>query len=159
MRLLTTFSALAVSIGIAALAATSNPVQASAFTQAEDAVKYRQGAFQLIRENFGYMSGMIRGEIDFDGEQFKQRSQALYHLSNIPFDAFSGAGENATDNSDALPAIWQNRSDFNAKAEAFQQAVKELVEAADSENMRTIRPAFMATARTCQQCHEGYRAD
>ncbi|MCL4410546.1 MAG: cytochrome c [Gammaproteobacteria bacterium] len=156
MRLITTLTAAALTLGLATFA---TPAISSAFTNAEDAVEYRQSAFKLIRENFGYMSGMVRGEIDFDAEQFQKRSKALVHLSNIPFDAFTGAGENATNNSDALPAIWQNWSDFESKRDAFQSAALELAEAAESGNVRDIRPKFMATARTCQQCHEGYRAD
>lgn len=149
-------------IGITAItgwAITANHAQASAFTTASDAVEYRQKAFSLIRENFAYMSGMVRGERDYDAEAFKQRAQALYHLSHIPFEAFTGAGENVTANSDALPVIWENWSDFESKRDTFQAAVKELVSAAASENMREIRPKFMDTARGCQQCHQGYRAD
>ncbi|WP_194755374.1 c-type cytochrome [Aliidiomarina indica] len=146
-------------IAITGLGITANHAAASAFTTASDAVEYRQKAFSLIRENFAYMSGMVRGERDYDADAFKQRAQALYHLSYIPFEAFSGAGENVTANSDALPVIWENWSDFEAKRDTFQAAVKELVNAAASENMREIRPKFMDTARGCQQCHQGYRAD
>lgn len=137
----------------------SAPATASAFTDAEDAVKYRQSAFSLVRENFGYMSGMVRGEIEFDADSFKQRAEALKHLSYIPFDAFSGAGHNVTENSDALPGIWQNWDDFKEKADAFNKAAHELATASQSESLRSIRPKFMATARTCQQCHDEYRAD
>jgi cytochrome c556 len=137
----------------------SAPAQADPFTNAEDAVKYRQSALSLIRANFAHMSGMVRGEIEYDAAAFQERANALKHLSHIPFDAFSGAGYNVTANSDALPAIWENWDDFSEKAEAFIGAAYELATAAESDNMRTIRPRFMATARTCQQCHEGYRAD
>lgn len=136
-----------------------NTAQASAFTNASDAVEYRQKAFSLIRENFAYMASMVRGERDFDADMFKTRAETLYHLSHVPFEAFTGAGENATANSDALPVIWENWSDFEGKRDTFQAAVKELVAAAESENMREIRPKFMDTARSCQQCHQGYRAD
>lgn len=138
---------------------TAGNAQASAFTDASDAVEYRKKGFSLIRENFAFMASMVRGERPFDGEVFKTRATMLYHLSHVPFETFSGAGENVTANSDALPAIWQNWNDFEAKRETFQAAVKELVEAAESENLRNIRPKFMSAARSCQECHQGYRAD
>ncbi|EGN74337.1 cytochrome c556 [Idiomarina sp. A28L] len=137
----------------------SAPATADAFADAEDAVKYRQSAFSLIRENFGHMAGMVRGEIEFDAESFQKRAEALKHLSYIPFDGFSGAGHGVTENSDALPSIWENWGDFSEKSEAFNKAAHELATASQSGDLRSIRPKFMATARTCQQCHEGYRAD
>ncbi|MCC5855366.1 MAG: cytochrome c [Idiomarina sp.] len=136
-----------------------NTAQANPFTDAEDAVKYRQQALSMMRDNFGIMSAMARGDRDYDAEQFKQRAKAVYHLSYIPWDAFQGVGERVTENSDALPVIWENWSDFESRISNFQQAVQELVEAADSGNMREIRPKFMTVARNCQQCHQGYRAD
>ncbi|RUO22659.1 cytochrome C556 [Aliidiomarina iranensis] len=137
----------------------SAPAKADAFAEADEAVKYRQGAFSLIRENFGHMAGMVRGEIEFDAESFQKRAEALKHLSYIPFDGFSGAGAGITDGSDALPGIWENWDDFNDKAEAFKEAAHELARASEDASLRELRPKFMAAARTCQQCHDEYRAD
>lgn len=131
--------------------------QASAFSEADEAVAYRQQAFQLIRQNFGYMAGMVRGEIDFDGEMFEQRAQALHHLSNIPWDGFKHAGENYSGSGDARAEIWQNHAEFEQLAQQLQEDARKLAEAAASHNLGDVRSAFMATARNCQQCHEQYR--
>ncbi len=137
----------------------SAPAKADAFAEAEEAVEYRQKAFSLIRENFGHMAGMVRGEIEFDAESFQKRAEALKHLSYIPFDGFAGAGHGVTENSEALPGIWENWDDFNEKADAFNKAAHELAKASQGADLRSLRPSFMATARTCQQCHDEYRAD
>ncbi|WP_113906397.1 c-type cytochrome [Aliidiomarina celeris] len=132
-------------------------LQAEPFENAAEAVEYRQNAFSMIRANFGVLAGMARNEIPFNADEAKTRAQAVYHLSYIPWQGFVGMGENAYEGTEALPGIWQNKADFNNKAEALRSAAKELVEATESGSMNTIRPKFMAVARSCQQCHEQYR--
>lgn len=147
---------MSIALGVASMAI---PLSAPAHASGADAVEYRQQAFKMIRANFGQISDMVRGQAEFDADAVRTRANALKHLSHIPFDAFTGAGYRVTENSDTLPAAWDNWDDFQSKAEAFQKAAYELAEAAESGDARTIRPRFMATARTCQQCHEDYRAD
>jgi|SRR5690554_993325 len=141
------------------LSVTTTVVHADAFVDTDDTVKYRQHAFSLIRDNFGIMAGMVRGEIKYDSAQFQQHANAVKYLSHIPRAGFSGAGENATTDSAALPKIWQNWDDFNSKMDDLVNAAAELAEAAESGNVRTIAPKFIATAGTCKQCHDNYKAD
>src|SRR5690554_4964104 len=77
---LAAIAATALTLGLS-LSVPSN-AHASAFTDADKAVEYRQQALQLVRENFSFMAGMVRGEIDFDGAMFEQRAKALAHLSH-----------------------------------------------------------------------------
>lgn len=148
----------AIAFGATLTFAASTPnAYASAFTDPDKAVEYRQHTFQLIRENFAHMAGMVRGEIDFDGEMFEQRAQALQHLTHIPWDGFKHAGENHTGSGDAKSEIWRNKDDFDARAAQLQEDAKSLVEAAASHELSDVRNAFMSTARNCQQCHDRYR--
>lgn len=152
---LSTIVGLALGLGLSMSAPTS--AHASAFSDADKAVEYRQQSLQLIRENFAYMAGMVRGEIDYDGEMFEQRAIALQHLSHVPWDGFRNAGENHRGSGDALPAVWENWSDFESRSEQLQEDAKALAEAAASHELSDVRNQFMATARNCQQCHERYR--
>lgn len=130
---------------------------ASAFSDGDEAVEYRQQALQLVRENFSFMASMVRGEIEFDGEVFERRATALHHLSHIPWDGFRDAGENHQGSGDALPAVWENWDDFESRYTQFQEDAKNLAEVATSHDVGTIRSAFMATAGNCRQCHDRYR--
>lgn len=152
---LTAIAATALTLGLS-LSVPSN-AHASAFTDADKAVEYRQQALQLVRENFSFMAGMVRGEIDFDGAMFEQRAKALAHLSHTPWDGFQHAGENYRGNGDALPAVWENWSDFESRSVQFQADAKALADAAASHELSDVRSHFMATARNCQQCHNTYR--
>ncbi|CUS48659.1 MAG: cytochrome c' [Idiomarinaceae bacterium HL-53] len=150
---------LAVATSTLILSSFAATLYANPFTEENEAVEYRQQALALIRDNFGIMAAMVRNEMPYDAAMFEARAEALSHLSYIPWDGFTGVGANVTTNSDALPAIWEDWDDFAEKSQALIDASQNLAEAAQSGDMSEIRPAFMATARTCQQCHEGYRAD
>lgn len=129
----------------------------SAFTEAEEAVEYRQSALQLMRENFSVMADMVRGDIDYDAATFETRAEAFYHASHLPWDGFRDAGENVRGDGDALPAVWENWDDFSQRFEQLKSDARALSEASASHDMSTIRSAFMSTARNCQQCHDRYR--
>ncbi|RUO40514.1 cytochrome C556 [Aliidiomarina taiwanensis] len=146
-------------VAVLGLTCTAPLASADTFVDADDTVEYRQQAFSLIRDNFGIMAGMVRGEITFDATQFQQHADAVKHLAHIPLAGFSGAGENVTKDSAALPKIWQNWDDFNSKMDDLVNAAAELAEAAESGNIRTIAPKFIVTAGTCKQCHDNYKAD
>ncbi len=142
------------------LSASLAPIQtatASAFADADDAVKYRQQGFQLIRENFAYMAAMVRGEVPFDGAMFEARAQSLHHLSHVPWDGFRYAGENHRGSGDAKTELRDNWDDFTARVAQLQEDTKNLAEASASHSIGDVRSAFMTTARNCQQCHERYR--
>jgi cytochrome c556 len=55
----------------------------------------------------------------------------------------------------ALPAIWENRKDFDAKIAAFGKAVSAGKGKINSE--ADLKPAFAAVDATCDGCHERYR--
>ncbi len=144
---------------IISISFTAPLVSADTFIDAKETVNYRQHAFSMIRDNFGIMAGMVRGEIKYDAAVFQQHANAVHHLAHIPLAGFTGVGKNATTDSDALPAIWTNWSDFESKMNNLISASAELAVAAESGAIRTIAPKFLATAGTCKQCHDNYRAD
>lgn len=150
-------SAIAITCTLGLSSIVASPAQASAFTDGDDAVAYRQQALQLVRENFAHMAGMVRGEIEFDGDMFEKRAQTLYHLSHVPWDGFRYAGENHRGSGDAKSAVWQNWDDFESRIAQFQEDARNLAEAATSHELSDVRGQFMSTARNCQQCHDRYR--
>ena len=57
----------------------------------------------------------------------------------------------------ADPAIWENFSDFESKADAFAKAATELKAAAASGNAGAVKKAAQAVGGTCKSCHQSYR--
>ena len=57
----------------------------------------------------------------------------------------------------ADPAIWENFSDFENKADAFAKAAAKLKAAAASGNAGAVKKAAQALGGTCKSCHQSYR--
>jgi cytochrome c556 len=58
----------------------------------------------------------------------------------------------------ALPAIWTNKADFDAKAANFAAAADKLSDAAASGDKAAFEAQWKATGGTCGACHRDYRA-
>jgi cytochrome c556 len=61
-------------------------------------------------------------------------------------------------NSRALLAIWQNKADFIAKANAFGDAAAQLKKLADAGDSAGFAAQAQVVARGCGACHSLYRA-
>lgn len=128
-----------------------------AFNNADKAVEYRQKALSIMQNNFAVMGDMVKGDIEFDGVIFTERANDFAALSAIPWIGFSQPGAQPGNNTDALPAIWDNWDDFVERAEQLQNDAKALQAAAAAGDQADIRKAFMAAARNCKGCHDQYK--
>ncbi len=128
-----------------------------AFNDAESAVKYRQSALSIMRDNFAAMAAMVKGEETYDAEVFNNRANDFARLSHIPWDGFAVEGAMPGDDTDALPAIWDNWEDFESRANQLITDANGLVDAAASGSMDEIKPVFMAAAKNCKGCHDQYK--
>ena len=70
-----------------------------------------------------------------------------------------GTGPESGVKTEALPAIWENRADFDTKIAAFQAAAANLKTVADAGDPAAVGPAFGATGGTCKGCHDTFRLD
>jgi cytochrome c556 len=62
-------------------------------------------------------------------------------------------------NSRALPAIWANKADFEAKANAFGDSAARLAELAEAGDSAGFAAQAPVVARGCGACHSLYRAE
>ncbi len=70
-----------------------------------------------------------------------------------------GTGPESGVKTDALPVIWEDTSDFNAKVVAMQDAAAQLNTVAQGGDVAAIAAAFQATGGKCKDCHDKYRKD
>lgn len=59
----------------------------------------------------------------------------------------------------ALPAIWTNKPDFNAKAQAFGDSAARLAELAKAGDSAGFAAQAQVVAQGCNACHSLYRAE
>lgn len=144
-------------VGAGLLALSVSASAQHAFNDADKAVEYRQKALSIMQNNFAVMGDMVKGDIEFDGMIFAERANDFAALSAIPWVGFSQPGAQPGNNTDALPAIWDNWDDFVERAEQLQNDAQALKAAAEGGDQANIRTAFLAAARNCKGCHDQYK--
>ena len=127
-------------------------------TPQEAAMEYRQSAFTMIRNHFGPMAGMVKGDVPFDAAAFKKNADAVATLSQFPINGFiDGSYEGHTE---AKPEIAAKMEDFKAKMETFKVEAANLAKAADgATDIAALKPQFGKVAESCKACHDTYRKE
>jgi cytochrome c556 len=139
----TVLAVAAIAIGITAVAAQSDPIAA------------RKEMMKGIGGQTKTGGGMAKGEVPYD----QAKAQGI--LESYIDAAGKGPGlfpENSKTGGDtaALPAVWTNKADFDAKFAKFgadAKAAQTSVKDADS-----FKAAFPGLTKNCGGCHETYRA-
>jgi cytochrome c556 len=127
--------------------------QALQFAKAEDAIKYRQSAFQVIRGHFGALQPVIKGQVPYDKAAVAADVYVLDVVGQLPWKAF-GPG---TEGGNAKEEIWMDEDGFKKAQEKFQAALKNLTQAADSGDLAKLRAAVGETGASCKACHDSFR--
>ena len=134
----------AIAIGITAVAAQSDPIA------------QRKQLMKGMGEQTKTGAGMAKGEVPYD----QVKAQAIF---STYVDAAEKAPalfpENSKTGGDtaALPAIWENKTDFNARFAKFSQDAKAAASAVkDSDSFKTTFADL--TKNNCGGCHQNYRA-
>lgn len=140
-------------LGLAGLLAVTSTTALAA--KPEDAIHYRQGVFSAIKWHFGTMGAMVKGQLDYDADDFARRAGIVAQLSQLPLEGFiAGSYEGDTD---ALPAIEDNRDKFEGGMQALIERTATLAEVAKSGDLARIKPAFGEVGKTCKGCHDNFK--
>lgn len=117
-----------------------------------DVVKERQALLKQFGDATKPVGGMLRGGVPFDLAQV-QAALDLYvkNAKELPalFPEGSGPG------SDALPAIWTNKADFDARFAKFGSDAAAARAAITDE--ASFKANFPGVIRNCGACHDSYR--
>ncbi|RUO55324.1 c-type cytochrome [Pseudidiomarina homiensis] len=141
----------------AALLASTAVIAQHAFNDADKAVEYRQKALSVMQNNFAYMGDMLKGDMPFDAAIFAERAETFAALAAVPWVGFSQEGAMPGNNTDALPAIWDNWEDFQERTQQLQVDANSLAAVAASGDQDKMRSAFMTAAKNCKGCHDQYK--
>jgi cytochrome c556 len=146
-------------LGVAAIVAAA-ALSAVAPTQAQDkmmAMKDRVATMKDNGKNLGTIGRMVKGEMAADFAVIASAASAIngnaMKLKGL-FPEGSGGGE-----SRALPAIWENKADVNAKLTSLAEASDALAKEAATGSVANLQASFGAIASTCGACHKAYRAE
>jgi cytochrome c556 len=139
----TVLAVAAIAIGITAVAAQSDPIAA------------RRELMKGIGAQTKTGGGMAKGEVPYDQSKaqaiFSSYVDAAEKGPNLFPDNSKTGGDTA-----ALPAVWENKPDFNAKFAKFGADAK--AAASSVKDADSFKAAFPGLTKNCGGCHETYRA-
>lgn len=134
----------AAALGFAVTASMAGPV--------ED----REALMKSFGGSLGQLAPMAKGEKPFDAAAVAAALDAL-NANAAKFDvaalfpAGSGAG------TEALPAIWDNLADFQARVDKFKADISSLAANPPADQAK-LGAALGTIGGNCGSCHETYRA-
>lgn len=138
----------------AALLASAGAAQAQ-FRTPQDAVDYRQGAFNVKGNHFARVGAMANGRVPFDAAVLQQNMAIIMTVSRLPWAGFTPDTQGLP--SKAKPVVWTERARFDAAAQDTARALTTLNAAALTNNLDAVRRAFGETAASCKACHDNFR--
>jgi cytochrome c556 len=134
---------------------------AAAFAADEPAniIKYRQAYMKANSGHITMIAAVVKGEVSWTDE-LAGHAHALHEQSKHLLRLFpEGSGKGDTDvESVALPVIWEQWSEFEEAANAFEAESGKLVEAVESGDQAAIARQLGALGKQgCGNCHETFR--
>jgi cytochrome c556 len=133
-----------IALGATAVVAQQNPIAA------------RKALMKANDDNARTMVQTMRGLKPFDAAAveaaFAQWAETAHKFSGLfPENSKTGGDTRAT------PKIWRNKKDFDEKVAAFGKAVADNRDKAKA-SLDGLKAAIPAVGKTCDNCHEDYRA-
>lgn len=98
---------------------------------------------------------MLRGETDFDGEVLMQSLQVWKDVAGEFGGLFPEGTETGMD-TEAAPAIWEDRAGFDEALMKWETAVDTAIAAAP-DSLEAAKPVVGPVFQTCKGCHDNYR--
>lgn len=139
-------------LAIAIVAALTVTACSSEPTTPND-VSIRQDIMQDWRISSDIMKSMLF-EDRFDAKAFKEQADAIQASTHVwaHFDNDAEKGK-------AQDTVWTDAAGFKLKAQMFDDAVGELVSAADkAQSFADVEKAFGKMNESCGSCHKSYKS-
>jgi len=126
----------------------------------DDAIKARQGYYQVVSHNTGALFAMAKGDVDYNADTalaHAKNLEALANMNNASMWIPGSSKEDRKGKTRALPVIWSTYPAIGEKGKAFQEAATTLAMTA-GEGLDQLRANVGALGASCKGCHETYRA-
>ena len=119
------------------------------------AFQYRTSVMETVAYKVAQLRGMAMGEIPVNQELFIKHANDVATLATMIPEGF--IPNSAIEGSAALPEIWTNNADFQAKAMDLHNAAQSLAMAAQSQGFEAAKGMVQQVGGTCGGCHRPYR--
>lgn len=126
----------------------------------DNQIAARQGQMRVQALNFGTLSAMVRGQMEYDAETAQAAANNLAAIAMLDqrFAWPEGSSLMDVDSTQAMPDIWDDFDAFLAEWNGFVSAAQEL-QAVAGDGPEALGAGVQALGRTCGSCHETYQQD
>lgn len=147
--------ALAATLTIPAVAIAQSSEEA-----AENAVEARHGFMIMLAINMAQLSGMAKGEIAYDEAAASRAAANIVALTQYDAPALfiEGTSSEEIEDSDALPAIWENPQRFGERFAALREAAAGSPDAVKG-GQENLAPVLQGLGGACKACHDDFRKE
>jgi cytochrome c556 len=122
----------------------------------EAAIVQRQAAMKKIGGASRTVTGMVRGTTPYDGAAAADAFRTMNEAAKV-FAASFPKGSEAGGDTKALPAVWENKSDFDTRLAKFETDTAAAMTAA-GQGEDAFKTAAQSVGENCGSCHKAYRA-
>ena len=137
-----------------ALAAVVAAFAATAVMAQSDPIAARKGLMKGIGSANGAVTQMLDGKQPFDATKAKAALMTISENAGKAVSLFPASSKDGDTN--ALPAVWDNKADFETKMTKMGADAKA---AADKvTDLESLKAAIGAVRQNCGGCHNVYRA-
>lgn len=123
---------------------------------ADEIVKERQELMKTVKKAVKVLVPMAKGETTYDAAAAVDAMKAINKVPDAFADSFPKGSEKAGD-TEASPKIWENPTDFKAKAADLKKASAEGIAQAGQGVDALKAVLFGSVLKTCKSCHDEYR--
>lgn len=126
--------------------------------QAPDVISARQEAMDMSSVTLNSISQSIKAGREPNTQQYSATALSKW-AKTLPtmFPRGTAQGESSAE-TQALPAIWQDRAGFEKAATTYQDATAKLVALATANDSANFPKQIDEVKQACNNCHDHYKA-
>ncbi|MDJ0653360.1 MAG: cytochrome c [Xanthomonadales bacterium] len=117
----------------------------------------RQDLMKSVGKAAKPMGQMLRGDMAFDAQVLNESLEKFLYVSQQYGDLFPAGSESGYE-TEAAPAIWEDRAGFDEALGNWRSAVEKAL-AAQPATLEDAKPLAGGVFQTCKGCHDTYRIE
>ena len=125
-------------------------------SQSEDIIKYRRNVMKSNGAHAAAANAILQGKVDYKN-QLADHAKALENVNKDIPSLFPKGSESG--DTKALPAIWENRAEFEKRANDAKQKSAEFAKAAMTGDTQVATAKFKELSDACKSCHKDFRKE
>lgn len=128
----------------------------------EDAIKTRKAGYAFMAWNMGKIKSQVEAPQTYKKDDVLKAAQAIAAINNSGMGALYLPGTDKDVNGEKTrvkPELFTDKEGVAKVAKAFSEAANNLVVAAESGNIDTVKTQFGQVGEQCKACHDKYRKE